>query len=68
MKKTFWCVEYSTWGANGTANAWFDDIDKAREFASADYSEKPVRHTYKDADKINRAEMLVAETAYEFNC
>lgn len=66
MRKTFWSVTYRTWGADRASEAWFDDADKAKEFASHDYRDNTVRHTYSNAAKIKEAESLVRDTELDF--
>lgn len=67
-KKTFWSVKYYNGGrGNGCSEAWFDDKEKAYEFANHDYRNNPVRHTVSNLDKIKEYEELVMITNYEFN-
>ena len=64
MTKTFWSVQYSVWGADRPRTAWFDNADKAKDFASRDYRDNPVRHTYKKPEKIRQAQDLVSLTSF----
>ena len=64
MKKTFWSVTYSVWGANEPLEAWFDDKSEAVEFADADYRDKPVRHAVSKPETIRHYDELVARTRY----
>ena len=38
---------------------WFDNEEEAIAFASGDYRDTPIRHTYKDAKRIARAEEIL---------
>ena len=65
MKKTFYSVKYAVMG-KGQSVAWFDDKNKAYEFANHDYRDNPVRHTVSNPDKIKACEERVMMTNYEF--
>ena len=60
--KTFYTVTYKVWGTNGKSTATFDNKLDAKNFASRDYTDKPVRHTLSDQRKIASFENSVAET------
>lgn len=55
MATTFWIVKYSVWGSCVDHYAWFADKESAKEFASHDYCDDPVRRTYSRADSIHDA-------------
>lgn len=67
MSKTFWSVQYSVLGAPQPLVAWFDNKEDVAEFAKRDYTDKPIRHTYGNADKIKQAEELVNITQFNIN-
>jgi len=64
MRKTYYSVQYGIWGANKPGIAWFDSKEEADRFASHDYRDDPVRHTYSREDSIRDAEELVMMTRY----
>lgn len=61
MRKTFWSVKYSVWGADRPRIAWFDNKADADTFARRDYTDKPISHTYSNAAKIAEAQELVTQ-------
>lgn len=64
--KTFWSVKYSKLGADKPCIAWFDNKEGAFEFVKKDYTDKPIRHTYTNKQRIAEAEKLVSMTMYDF--
>ena len=66
MSKTFYSVTYAKWGADNKQTAWFDDKQKADEFASHDYRDNPVRHCVSKSETIKKYDELVSMTACEF--
>ena len=59
MTKTFWSVKYYVMGS-GLSIKWFDSKEKAYEFADRDYADAPIRHTFKNPERIKEAETDVA--------
>lgn len=57
--KTFYSVTYSGFGFFCTRTAWFDNKNDAYEFAKQDYADNPIRHTYRDPEKIAEHEKYV---------
>lgn len=62
MAKTFYSVTFAVWGSDFCRTAWFDDRAAADAFASQDYRDDPVIHTYRKSDSIRAAEARVADT------
>jgi hypothetical protein len=60
--KTYYSVKYSAWGADSPRTAWFDDKEKAKEFAAHDYRDDPIAHRTSKLDKIAEYDELVAIT------
>jgi len=63
--KTYYSVEYSAWGANGSGTAWFDNKTAAEKFSAHDYRDNPIAHRVSKLDKIAEYDKLVAMTNYE---
>ena len=63
MTKTFYSVNYSTWGSSSTSTKWFDSLDAAKAFATEDYTDEPVAHRCSKPETIKRYEALVASSA-----
>ena len=63
--KTYYSVEHSAWGANGSGTAWFDNKTAAEKFSSHDYRDNPITHRVSKLDKIAEYDELVAMTNYE---
>ena len=59
MKKTFWSVKYVVWGAYSTSTMWFRTKEEAEAFAKGDYTDLPIRHTFKDPLKIAAIEHII---------
>ena len=38
---------------------WFDNLEEAKEFAKADYRDKPVKHVYSSESTIKMVEQLI---------
>lgn len=61
MKKTFWSVKYSVWGADRPRTKWFASKPEALEFyGSTDYVDKPVAHSYSRPEKIAEIEEMIS--------
>lgn len=59
--KTFYSVEYRCWGADMTYTKWFDNKDDAWKFYNQhNYVDKPVCHNFKNPDKIQAMENIIA--------
>jgi len=65
MVKTYYSVNYSSWGKNGTDTAWFDDKTKANKFAEHDYRDNPIAHKCSSQKKIADYDELVGMTNFE---
>lgn len=59
MKKTFWSVDYNTWG-NGVDTMWFEKYEDAKEFSKADFRDNPVKHTFSKPEKIKEIEIIIS--------
>ena len=57
MAKTFYSVTY--WDGSAKMTKWFDNAEKANEFADHKYRDDPVRHTYKNPEKIKEVEEII---------
>lgn len=64
--KTFYSVNYATWGANGTSTKYFDNLEEAREFAKRDYTDEVVVRNYKNAEKIAEIERIISYDKAEY--
>lgn len=60
MAKTFYSVEYSGLFC-GTSKMWFDNYSEAKTFSLNHPADRPVKHSYKDPEKIERAEYHIWE-------
>lgn len=68
MSKTFWSVTYTSVGAFGLSEAWFDSLGAARSFQyTHNYADNPMRHTYRSPNSISWAERLVKHTMEVFD-
>ena len=56
MKKVFYSVDYILLGSYKTHRMWFNNLEEAKEFAKADYRDKPVKHVYRNETLIKMAE------------
>jgi len=65
MAKTYYSVVYRNWGADRASEAWFDNKEKAYNFANHDYRDAPIMHRVSRPEKIKECEELVGMT--EFN-
>ena len=52
--RTFWSVDYTGVGYNGTHTAWFDSKEEAVKFSEKDYRDAPVRHTVSSQATIDK--------------
>ena len=59
MKKVFYSVDYILLGSYKTHRMWFNNLEEAKEFAKADYRDKPVKHVYRNETLIKMAEQLI---------
>ena len=59
MIKVFYSVEYMISGSDKKHRMWFDNLQEAKEFAKADYRDKPVKHVYSSESTIQMAEDLI---------
>lgn len=62
MRKTFYTVDYNTWGRNVKQTATFDNLADAKNFAQRDYTDNVVTHTVSKAETIEHFEHSAAET------
>ena len=65
--KTFWTVDYTGIGYNGTYTAYFDNKAEAEKFAERDYADNIVRHTVSNTKTIAEYNEKVAMTRVEIN-
>lgn len=47
MKKVYWSVKMSVWGAINPVHYYFRSKENAEKFAERDYCDKPKKHTVK---------------------
>ena len=59
MIKVFYSVDYMIPGSDKKHRMWFDNLEEAKEFAKADYRDKPVKHVYSNEATIKMAEQLI---------
>ena len=61
--ENFYTTKYRAWGADRYTIATFDNKDNALDFYNkTDYCGKPIRHTVKKVDTINKFKDAVATT------
>lgn len=64
--KTYYTVNYATWGADSVGTATFDSKAAAYEFYNTgEYRDKPLAHSVSRQDKIDQYDLDVAMTAFE---
>ncbi len=61
----FYTSDY--YNGNKVSTAWFDNLEKAEEFAKKDYHDPIVKHTLCNKESIYMANYNVALTNYEFS-
>ena len=59
MTKVYYSVDYVTLGSDKKHRMWFDNLKEAKEFAKADYRDKPVKHVYSSKATIEMVEDLI---------
>ena len=60
MKKVFYSVGYTELAlCKKSCTMWFDNLEEAKEFAKADYRDKPVKHVFSSEATIKMAEQLI---------
>jgi len=67
MAKIYYSVVYRNWGADRASEAWFDDKEKAYDFANHDYRDNPVMHRVSRPKKITEYNELVDQTAFNLS-
>lgn len=58
---TFWSVDYRKLGDFAVRREWFADFKAAKAFAAHPYTDKPVKHTFSNPDKIAIVRSMIGE-------
>lgn len=59
--KTFYSLDYRAYGADRTYTAWFDNLEKAKDFSRhCSHCDNIVTHNFKNILSIQRAESAVS--------
>ena len=59
MTKVYYSVEYMIPGSDKKHRMWFDNLEESKEFAKADYRDKPVKHVFSSEATIEMVEDLI---------
>ncbi|MDO5572962.1 MAG: hypothetical protein Q4G60_03170 [bacterium] len=60
--RTFYTVNFRTWGVDRDLTACFEDKNEAEKFADQDYHDKVVSHRVSKEDTIKKYEEMVQKT------